>query len=192
MLAAGILVTGQSPSGEADLTPPIVFVSRNHIQTLNNYEVGPPVDILGREMTVGGASPDNLPIEFDVGNVTTYQPEYLQAGQKYYFQIRPYDAAQFGPPQAKQVSATLVAPRVDRITPASGPTWGGTEVTIEGDNFLPGLSVKIGGQFLRNVKVLSPQKITGTTYRNSAGWHDVLVRNPGKQEGILHNAFKHE
>jgi len=127
-----------------------------------------------------------------VGNATSFQPEYLQAGQTYYFQVRPYDAKQFGPPQAKEISGTVVAPRVDRITPASGPTWGGTEVAIEGDGFLAGLAVKIGGEYLRDVKVVSPQLITGVTYRNSAGWHDVLVRNPGKQEAILPKGFRHQ
>ncbi len=99
---------------------------------------------------------------------------------------------QFGPPQAKEASGTVVAPRIDRIVPTRGPAWGGTEVTLEGDGLLVGLKVKIGGEFLRDVKVHSPQKITGTTYRNSAGWHDVLVRNPGRQEAVLPKGFRHE
>lgn len=156
-----------------------------------SWSRSPSRNVLGYKI-FGGTSPDHLPIEYDVGNVTSYQPEYLEANRTYWFQIRPYDAAQFGPPQAKELSGTVVAPRVDRITPASGPTWGGTEVTIEGDGFLPGLSVKIGSEFLRDVKVVSSQKITGATHRNSAGRHTVLVRNPGKQEGLLPNGFKHE
>lgn len=156
-----------------------------------SWSRSPSRNVLGYKI-FAGTSPDNLPIEYDVGNVTSFQPEYLEAGKTYWFQIRPYDARQFGPPQAKEVSGTVIAPRIDRITPASGPTWGGTEVTIEGDGFLSGLMVKIGNEKLRDVKVVSPQKITGTTYRNSAGWHDVLVRNPGKQEAILPRGFRHE
>lgn len=156
-----------------------------------SWSRSPSRNVLGYKI-FAGTSPDYLPIEFDVGNVTSFQPEYLQAGQTYWFQIRPYDAAQFGPPQAKEISGVVVAPRIDRIVPDSGPSWGGTEVTIEGDGFLAGLSVKIGNEFLREVKVISPQKITGVTYRNSVGWHDVLVRNPGKQEAILPRGFRHE
>jgi len=189
---AEITVAGD-PVAAIGLAPPApvpsVTITEGSLRL--SWSRSPSRNVIGYKI-FAGTSPDNLPFEFDVGNVSSFQPEYLHAGQKYYFQIRPYDAAQFGPPQAKEVSATLVAPRVDRITPNSGPTWGGTEVVIEGDNFLPGLSAKIGGEYLRNVKVVSPQKITGTTYRNSAGWHHVLVRNPGKQEGILHYAFKHE
>jgi len=156
-----------------------------------SWSRSPSRNVIGYKI-FAGTSPDYLPLEFDVGNVTSYQPEYLEAGRTYWFQVRPYDARQFGPPQAREISGTVTAPRVDRITPDRGPSWGGTEVTIEGDNFLPGLAVKIGDRFLRNVKVVSPQKITGTTYRNSSGWHDVLVRNPGKQEAVLPKAFKHE
>jgi len=156
-----------------------------------SWSRSPSRNVIGYKI-FGGTSPTDLPIEYDVGNATSFQPEYLQAGQTYYFQVRPYDAKQFGPPQAKEISGTVVAPRVDRITPASGPTWGGTEVAIEGDGFLAGLAVKIGGEYLRDVKVVSPQLITGVTYRNSAGWHDVLVRNPGKQEAILPKGFRHQ
>jgi len=139
-----------------------------------------------------GTSPDNLPFEFDVGNVTSYQPEYLQAGQTWYFQVRPYDAVRFGPPQAKEVSGALVPPRIDRITPTSGPYWGETEVAIEGDGFVSGVYVKIGGAPLRNIKVVSPTKITGTTYRSGTGLFDVLVRNPGKHESVLYGGFRYE
>ncbi len=151
----------------------------------------PSRSVIGYKIFAGN-SPDNLPIEWDVSNVTSYQPEYLEAGATYHFRVVPYDAEQFGPPQAKEASGTLVPPRVDRIMPASGPVWGDTDVTIEGDGFVPGLAVKIGGQYLRNVMVVSPQKITGTTYRNSAAFHDVIVRNPGKQKSVLTRAFKHE
>jgi hypothetical protein len=156
-----------------------------------SWSRSPSRNVLGYKI-FAGTSPDHLPIEYDVGNATSFQPEYLEAGRTYWFQIRPYDAKQFGPPQAREVSGTVVAPRIDRITPSSGPSWGGTEVTIEGDGFLSGLTVKIGDQRLRDVRIVSPQKIVGVTYRNSTGFHDVLVRNPGKQEAILPKGFKHE
>jgi len=140
----------------------------------------------------GGPSPDYLPYEWDVGNVTSYQPEYLPHHQKYYFQVRPYNASQFGPPQAVELSGTTTPPRIDSITPASGPWWGGAEVTIDGASFLPGLSVKIGGSYLSNVKVVSPTRITATTPRTSAGAYDLLVRNPGQMEATLWKAYRYE
>lgn len=156
-----------------------------------SWSRSPSRNVIGYKV-LAGTSPSDLKLEWDAGNVTSYQPEYLEAGQTYWFQVRPYDARQFGPPQAKEVSGKVVPPRVDRITPASGPYWGETEVTIEGENFVSGLVVKIGDQHLRSVKVVSPNKITGITYRNSAGLHDVIVRNPGKQQSVLPKAFKHE
>lgn len=66
LLFAAWLQPTASAGGTADhvapvLTPngsqpqvPIVFVSRNRLETLDNIHVGPPVDVLGRERTPGG------------------------------------------------------------------------------------------------------------------------------------------
>ena len=41
-------------AGTSSLTVPVVFVSRQHAETLDGTHVGPPVEILGREVVVGG------------------------------------------------------------------------------------------------------------------------------------------
>jgi len=154
-----------------------------------SWSRSPSPSVLGYKI-FAGPSPDNLFIEWDVGNATYYQPEYLRPGQ-YYFQIRPYTFRRFGPPQAKELTAVLTPPRVDRITPNHGPWWGETEVIIEGANFVAGLSAKIGGEWV-TIKSVTPEKIVGLTRRYTAGTYDVLVRNPGMQENILFRAFKYE
>jgi len=83
-------------------------------------------------------------------------------------------------------------PRIDSVTPTRGPRWGGGEVTIDGANFLPGLSIKIGGSYLSNVKVVSSTRITATTVRTSAGAYDLLVRNPGQMEAALGRGYRYE
>lgn len=52
--------------------------------------------------------------------------------------------------------------------------------------------VNIGGERLRDVKLVGPHKITDRTYRNSPGRHDLPVRDPVKQEAILPMALRHE
>jgi len=176
------------PGGETTPLPvPSVAVTPGSLRL--SWLRSPSPSVLGYKI-LAGASPDNLYIEWDVGNATYYQPEYLQPGQ-YYFQVRPYNFRRFGPPQAKELTAVLTPPRVDRITPDRGPWFGETEVVLEGANFLSGLSAKIGGEWI-TIKTVTPDRITGVTRRYTAGTFDVMVRNLGKQESILFKAFRYE
>jgi hypothetical protein len=68
-------------------------------------------------------------------------------------------------------------PTVTSIEPASGPTAGGTAVTIKGTNFLPGATVTIGTA-ASEVKVLSATEITAKTAPGS-GAHEVSVTDEG-------------
>jgi hypothetical protein len=53
-------------------------------------------------------------------------------------------------------------PTITKIAPASGPTKGGTKVTIQGSNFVGTISVYFGGKLATGVRVLSPSEITAT------------------------------
>ncbi|MBM3748889.1 MAG: hypothetical protein FJW34_24235, partial [Acidobacteria bacterium] len=154
-----------------------------------SWSRSPSPSVLGYKI-FAGPSPDNLYIEWDVGNSTSFQPEYLQPGQ-FFFQIQPYNFSRFGHPQTKELTAVLTPPRIDRITPDRGPRWGETDIVIEGANFVPGLSAKIGGEWI-TIKSVTPEKIVGLTRRYTAGTFDVMVRNPGMQEYILFKAFVYE
>jgi IPT/TIG domain/FG-GAP repeat len=65
-------------------------------------------------------------------------------------------------------------PTVRHITPTSGPTAGGTGVTIEGTGFLPGAKVAIGSE-ATSVNVISESKITAVTSATAAGPAEVVV-----------------
>ena len=54
-------------------------------------------------------------------------------------------------------------PTVTKITPANGPTKGGTAVTISGTNFLGSVSVAFGATPATSVHVLSATQITATS-----------------------------
>ncbi len=77
-------------------------------------------------------------------------------------------------------------PTVTAIAPASGPSGGGTGITITGTNFQAGAGVKIGGISATGVTVLNATQITATTPALSAGTlNDVLVTNPDMGSGTL-------
>src|SRR5712692_2418408 len=83
----------------------------------------------------------------------------------------------------------VAAPTVGSVSPSSGPTAGGTAVSITGTNFVTGATVTLGGTAATNVVVVSAGQITATTPANAAGAVNVVVTNPDTQTGTLTNGF---
>lgn len=81
------------------------------------------------------------------------------------------------------------APTVSAVSPGSGPTAGGTSVTISGTNFVSGASVRFGGTSATNVSVTSSTSMTATIPAHRAGAVNVVVTNPDNQSGTLTNGF---
>lgn len=73
---------------------------------------------------------------------------------------------------------------VTRITPASGPTTGGTVVTIEGTDFATGASVSFGGVPATNVVVLDASTIMATTGPAPALTADTVVDVTVRSRGV--------
>jgi hypothetical protein len=81
------------------------------------------------------------------------------------------------------------APVIDAVVPSSGPTSGGTTISVYGSNFSNGATVKIGGVNCTNVVVVNSTKITCTTPANSSGAKDVVVTNLNGPSGTLTNGY---
>src|SRR3989442_1224297 len=75
------------------------------------------------------------------------------------------------------------APTVTTISPANGPSAGGTLVTITGTAFQAGATATIGGVTLSAASVLSDTTLTGTTGTHAVGTVSVVVTNPDTQSG---------
>jgi len=80
------------------------------------------------------------------------------------------------------------APTVSGILPASGPTGGGTVVTISGTGFLSNPGVKFGGVSATNVSATATS-ITATAPAHAAGKVDVVVTNSDGQSATLTQAY---
>ena len=95
-------------------------------------------------------------------------------------------------------SATLAAaftyvapPSLSSVTPASGPTAGGTSVTLAGGNFVPGpggSTLTIGGASA-TVTSSSASTLVATTSAHPAGPQPVTVTNPDGQSATLAAGF---
>ncbi len=92
------------------------------------------------------------------------------------------DAAAPPPPPAP-------APTIVSIAPVSGPTTGGTPVTLAGTGFQTGATVGVGGTAATSVVVVSTTSITAVTPAGSAGPANVVVTNPDAQSATLANGF---
>ena len=74
---------------------------------------------------------------------------------------------------------TFLPPKITKVSPTSGPTAGGTSVTITGANLTGATSVRFGGIAASTVTVVSPTKIIAYSPAQSAGTVDVTVTTPG-------------
>ena len=84
------------------------------------------------------------------------------------------------------------APAVTSIAPPSGPTTGGTPVTISGSGFQDGATVTISGAPATNVNVVSATEITANTPLGPASEEligDVTVHNPDGTSATKTGAF---
>jgi len=87
--------------------------------------------------------------------------------------------------------ATAPPPTVSSIQPTSGPTAGGTSITISGSGFAAGATVSLGGTLATNVTVVNSGSITATTAPRTAGVVDVVVTNTDGQSGTLVQGFSY-
>jgi glucose/arabinose dehydrogenase len=77
-------------------------------------------------------------------------------------------------------------PSVTAIAPSSGPSAGGTAVTITGSNFVAGATAKVGGVDATGVSVTDSAHVVATVPALSPGTlDDVTVINPGNVPGTL-------
>ena len=80
---------------------------------------------------------------------------------------------------ADQFTYKVTVPTVTSISPTSGPTTGGTSVTITGTNFVSGATVMFGTVTATAVTVSSATSITATSPAESAGTVNVTVTTAG-------------
>jgi hypothetical protein len=119
----------------------------------------------------------------EIGPSTTEaQVNGLPAGATYYFAVRAINTAGQQSALSNEVSVSFAAPpsappQVTTLSPASGPTSGGTVVTITGSNFVPGVKVLFGST-PAVVTSLTSTTITATAPAHVAGPVTVSVVHP--------------
>ena len=82
----------------------------------------------------------------------------------------------------------VVSPTVTSFSPSSGPTAGGTDVTITGSNFSAGVVVRFGGLAASVVQV-TPTRLVVKTPSQSKGTVSLGVQNADGNGVLVPNAF---
>ena len=82
------------------------------------------------------------------------------------------------------------APVITSVTPATGPTAGGTPVSVAGDNFQAGAAVTFGGA-AATVESVEAKLIKVRTPPHEAGQVDVVVTNTDRQTQVASRGFEY-
>ncbi|HUF46274.1 MAG TPA: IPT/TIG domain-containing protein [Vicinamibacterales bacterium] len=131
----------------------------------------------------------------DVGRVTSRPFTGLQPGVTYYFRVVAYNTAGQTSAPSTQASFTVPgtpatpSPTLTSVAPATGPTAGGTTITLTGTNFVSGAMVRVGGVAANGVTFASNTRITARTPAGTAGGRDVVVTNPDGRAATRAGAF---
>ena len=87
----------------------------------------------------------------------------------------------------------LPAAEITGITPTSGPTTGGTRVTIEGNRFTRDCAVFVGREHPRDFVWKSATELAIVTApRKQSGVVDIEVAVPGAPRAVMKNAFRYD
>ena len=84
------------------------------------------------------------------------------------------------------VSSTIT---ITKVTPNGGPLSGGTEITIDGNNFVTGATITLGGVSCTSISFISSTQLTCSTPASTSGAVDVIVTNPNTQTGTLNEGY---
>jgi len=86
-------------------------------------------------------------------------------------------------------TTTGVPPTLTAVSPTTGPTAGGTQITLSGSNFVSGATVRVGGVLCTNVQFISTSTLKAVTPAGTVGAQSVQVQNPDGRNFTLPSAF---
>ncbi|WP_308492505.1 IPT/TIG domain-containing protein [Microbacterium terrisoli] len=188
--AGAVDVVVQSPNGDSApgtftyVAPPAAPVISSLTPTSGPTAGGTVVTITGTGftgatgVTFDGAPGTSFTVDSDT-QITVTTPAHAAGAVDVVVQSPNGDSA----PGTFTYVAPPAAPVISSLTPTSGPTAGGTVVTITGTGFTGATAVAFGTDAAATFTVVSDTQITATTPAHAAGPVDVTVTAPGGTSG---------
>lgn len=176
-----------NPDGQRDLqTDAYLFVGPPIIDDITP-DVGP--DTGGQRVTITGRNfLDGLSVSFDglPATVVSVDPDAgVAVVTTPAHPVGLVDVTITNPDQRSDVADSayeyvLRPPEIDALEPSQGAVWGGTNVTITGAGFQPGVQLRVAG-LLVEVDRVDANTLTFVTPPGVEGLADVVVTNPDSQ-----------
>jgi len=91
--------------------------------------------------------------------------------------------------KATPITETIEGPTITGVSPSTGPTEGGTEITLTGTLFSPGATVHFGTEPSPVVTFVSSTMLEAEAPAHAAGTVDVMLTNPNGHSATLTSAF---
>jgi autotransporter-associated beta strand protein len=85
--------------------------------------------------------------------------------------------------------AGVAAPVITSVSPTSGPTSGGTTVTVTGNDFLNGDTVEFGSHAPVAATIVNVTTLTAVSPANAGGCVNITVADANSQSAVLTNGF---
>jgi hypothetical protein len=137
----------------------------------------------GATVTFGGAAATNVTVS--ATQITASTPPHAQGSVNVVVTNPDGQSATLG----SGFTYAALAPTVTSVSPTTGRTIGGTQVTLTGTNFVSGATVTFGGAAATSVVVVSSSQITANTPPHKPGSVNVVVTSPNGQSGTLAAGF---
>ena len=180
-----VTVNGRTAAYTIDIVQPLlVSIAITQPASKLVYEIGDELDITGLVVTgtYDDLSTKVLPVTGS--NISGFNSSTPAASQlltiTYEGRTTSYTIAILNP-----------APAPDYCEPSFGPVSGGTAITLYGDYFVSGCTVRIGGNNVTSLVFVDEGTLTMTTPPGVAGLADITVTNPDGRIGTALAAFNY-
>ena len=171
--------------------PAIMQVSTANI-TKNSAQIDWTTNVAATsQVQYGATSSYGSTTPLDSTMVTTHSVSLgaLTANQTYhFFVVSTVNGQTVNGSDQTFTTATNVA-AITGVSPNSGSTAGGTQVTISGSNFVSGATVQFGGTAGNAVTFVSDTQLKATTPAHAAGAATVVVTNPSSPASTPFSSF---
>jgi hypothetical protein len=175
-VAGGPSVTSIGPQqGLTTLTTPVLITGSNFVPGTFQGSSTPATTVTFNCGTASGST-NNGNASVSVGNTTNASataPTCSTAGAVTVTVTTPAGSA-----TTTYQYIAAATPVITTVTPNTGSIAGGTQITIDGSNFIGATSVTIGTQVITAFSINSPSEITTTTPAGTAGSANVSVTVP--------------
>jgi uncharacterized protein YegL len=124
---------------------------------------------------------ETLELTYKIRPVDPNKTGYFYTGQTK-LEYKTYTGSlRYGSAINPQIKVVYPAPVISSIEPDKGHVNGGETVTIKGEYFRPGVTVKFGNLYATNVQFISPNELIVTTPNGPQGQVKVELRNDDGQ-----------